>query len=123
MYSLLIVIHIIACIILISAILLQSGRGGGLAGMFGGGGASQTIFGVRTPKFLTRVTTAAAIAFLLTCISLTILSSRRVKSLMPGVKETELETELEVEESPLPEPVAQEEKAEGSEAEPSLPWE
>ncbi|GAG92952.1 unnamed protein product, partial [marine sediment metagenome] len=38
MYTLLIVIHIIACLILISAILLQSGRGGGLAGMFGGGG-------------------------------------------------------------------------------------
>jgi len=123
MYSLIIAIHIIACIILISAILLQSGRGGGLAGMFGGGGASQTIFGVRTPKFLTRVTTAAAIAFLLTCISLTILSSRRGKSLMPGVKETEVETGLEVEESPLPEPTAQEEKAEESEAEPSLPWE
>ena len=126
MYTLLIVIHIIACLILIVAILLQSGRGGGLAGMFGGGGATQTIFGVRTPKFLTRLTTAAAIAFLLTCISLTILSSKRAKSLMPVVKETE----VEVEESPLPEPAAQdipeetqEEKPAESEAEPLVPQE
>lgn len=81
--------------------------------MFGGGGATQTIFGVRTPKFLTRLTTAAAIAFLLTCISLTVLSSKRVKSLMP-----------------LPEPAAQdlpeetqEEKPSESEAQPQTPQE
>jgi len=95
MYTLLIGIHIVACIILISAILLQSGRGGGLAGMFGGGGATQTIFGVRTPKFLTRLTTAAAIAFLSTCISLTVLSSRRAKSLIPIVEAKPEESEAE----------------------------
>ena len=83
MYTLVIVIHIIACFILITAILLQSGRGGGLAGLFSGG-ASQTIFGARASTFLTRTTTVAAIAFLLTCISLTVFSSRRGKSLLEG---------------------------------------
>lgn len=83
MYTLIIVIHIIACLILIAAILLQSGRGGGLAELFGGGSA-QTIFGARASTFLTRATTVAAIVFLLTCISLTVFSSRRGKSLLEG---------------------------------------
>ncbi len=81
MYALIIIIHIIACLILIATILLQSGRGGGLAGLFGQG-ASPTIFGARVSTFLTRATTAAAILFLLTCISLTVFSSRRGKSLL-----------------------------------------
>lgn len=83
MYALVIVIHVIACFILIVAILLQSGRGGGLAGLFGGG-ATQTIFGARASTFLTRATTVAAIAFLLSCITLTVFSSRRGKSLLEG---------------------------------------
>lgn len=81
MYILVIVIHVIACGILITAILLQSGKGGGLAGLFGSG-PTQTIFGARASTFLTRVTTAAAVAFLLTCISLTILSKGKSKSLL-----------------------------------------
>ena len=89
MYATIITIHIIACIILIAAILFQSGRGGGLADLFGGG-SSQTIFGARASTFLTRATTIAAITFLLTCISLTIFSSRRVKSLMSGVGQAEV---------------------------------
>jgi len=95
MYIAVIVIHVIACFILIAAILLQSGRGGGLAGLFGAG-PTQTIFGARASTFLTRATTIAAIAFLLSCISLTVLSSRRGKSLLeektPLVEELQEET-------------------------------
>jgi preprotein translocase subunit SecG len=87
MYAFIIIIHIIACLILIASILLQSGRGGGLAGLFSAG-TSQTIFGARASTFLTRTTTAAAVAFLLTCISLTVFSSRKARSLMGNVKET-----------------------------------
>ena len=83
MYTFVIIIHIIACLILIASILLQSGRGGGLTGLFGGG-STQTIFGSRASTFLTRATAVAAVAFLITCISLTIFSSRRGKSLLEG---------------------------------------
>lgn len=121
MYSLIIVVHVIACFILIAAILLQSGRGGGLSGLFGQG-SSQTIFGTRASTFLTRATTAAAIIFLLTCISLTIFSSRKLRSLMSGVKEPEVVEEI------LPESQAQEapeetqeERPGGSEAQPQIP--
>ena len=100
MYALVIVIHIIACFILITAILLQSGRGGGLAGLFGAGGATQTIFGARASTFLTRATTVAAIAFLLSCITLTVFSSRRGKSLLEG--KTALSEEVSVAEPQAP---------------------
>ena len=86
MYTLIIIIHVIACVILIAAILLQSGRGAGVSELFGAS-SSQTIFGTRASTFLTRATTGAAIAFLLTCITLTVFSSRRLKSLMSGVEE------------------------------------
>lgn len=89
MYTLIILLHVIACLILIISILLQAGRGGGLSELFGAGSSQQTIFGTRASTFLTRATTVAAIVFLLTCISLTVFSSRRVKSLMTGVVESE----------------------------------
>lgn len=104
MYILVIIIHVIACIILITAILLQSGKGGGLAGLFGSG-PTQTIFGARASTFLTRATTVAAVAFLLSCISLTILSRGKGKSLLEekGVLAEDLTTEnSEVSESELP---------------------
>ncbi|MFH1046069.1 MAG: preprotein translocase subunit SecG [Candidatus Omnitrophota bacterium] len=85
MYAIIIFIHVIACLILIASILLQTGKGGGISELFGGG-SSQTLFGTRASTFLVRATTSAAIVFLLTCLSLTILSSQRVQSLMSGVK-------------------------------------
>lgn len=81
MYTFLIVIHVIACIVLILVILLQSGRGGGLSETFGSGSTS-TIFGTSASTFLQRATTVCAILFLVTSLSLAILSSRRSKSLM-----------------------------------------
>ncbi|TFG56301.1 MAG: preprotein translocase subunit SecG, partial [Candidatus Aminicenantes bacterium] len=46
MSAIIIVLHIIVCLILIFAVLLQSGKAADLAGAFGGGG-SQTAFGGR----------------------------------------------------------------------------
>lgn len=124
MYALLIVIHIIACLILIATILLQSGRGGGLSEMFGQA-STQTIFGTRTSTFLTRITTASAIAFLLTCISLTILSSGKFRSLMAGVKQEEKvkEEEQKLPQSPAGEEGKQETKEEKSEPQAQVPQE
>ena len=60
------IIHVIVCLILILVVLLQSGKGADLAGAFGGGG-SQTAFGARgTATFLSKLTTGAAIVFMLT---------------------------------------------------------
>ena len=81
MYALVITLHIIACLVLITTILLQAGRGGGLSEAFGGS-STQTIFGTKTNVFLTRATTVCAIMFLVTCLLLGIMTSRRGRSLL-----------------------------------------
>lgn len=81
MYAALIVIHIIASIVLILVILLQAGRGGGLSESFGVS-STQTFFGTSATKFLQRATSVSAVVFLLTCLSLAALSTKRSRSLM-----------------------------------------
>jgi preprotein translocase subunit SecG len=78
--GLLTLLHIIVCLILIVAVLLQSGKGADLAGAFGGGG-SQTAFGSRGPAtFLTRMTTFAAVTFMVTALALSIFYTRSSSS-------------------------------------------
>ena len=70
------VLHVIVCVILVLVVLLQSGKGADLAGAFGGG-ATQTAFGSRGPaSFLSKMTTGAAIVFMLTSISLSMMTTR-----------------------------------------------
>jgi preprotein translocase subunit SecG len=57
MYSLLVTISIIISIFLVIVVLLQSSKGGGLAGSFGGAGQFGTVFGTRrTADFLSKAT-------------------------------------------------------------------
>jgi preprotein translocase subunit SecG len=73
-YYAIVALHVLVCFILILVVLLQSGKGADLAGAFGGAG-TQTAFGSRGPaSFLSKVTTGAAVVFMITSISLTILS-------------------------------------------------
>ena len=90
MYTFLMILHVFVSIVLILVILLQAGRGVGLSEMFGGS-STQTIFGTSATKFLTRATTACAILFLVTCLTLAILSSRRSRSLMESKKAISVE--------------------------------
>lgn len=84
MYSILLVIHVIVSIFLIAVILLQAGRGGGLADTFGGS-QMQSLFGTKSTTVLTRLTTVCASLFIITCISLAVISSTRTKSLVDRV--------------------------------------
>ncbi|MGQ3685388.1 MAG: preprotein translocase subunit SecG [Candidatus Loosdrechtia sp.] len=58
----------ILCVFLIGVILLQSGKGGGLAAI--GGLGDQTAFGTRTSTFLTKVTYLIGAAFIVATILL-----------------------------------------------------
>ena len=70
------IVHVVVCLFLIIVVLLQSGKSADIAGAFGGMG-SQTAFGPRgTATALSRLTTWCAIIFMLTSITLTILSGR-----------------------------------------------
>lgn len=64
MFGVLLTVELILSIMLIIAVLMQSSKGGGLAGSFGTGGMG-TVFGVRrTADFLSRATTYLAVAFI-----------------------------------------------------------
>jgi preprotein translocase subunit SecG len=79
MYTLAVIIHVIVCFLMIGAILLQAGKGAEIGAAFGG--SSQTVFGSRGPgTFLSKVTVAAAIIFMLTSLGLAVLSKERTFS-------------------------------------------
>jgi preprotein translocase subunit SecG len=79
MFILLLVIHVMACIILIAVILLQAGRGGGLSEAFGS--ETQSLLGTQAPVVLKKATTISAIVFLVTSLLLGIVTARKGRSL------------------------------------------
>ena len=81
--SVVIAIHVIACIILITVILIQRGRGGGFIESFAG---LESMFGTKTSSFLSKLTSIMAVVFFCTCLTLAFLSLSESKSLMRSVK-------------------------------------
>jgi preprotein translocase subunit SecG len=76
MTVLIIIVHVLASLIMIGVILLQAGKGAEIGAAFGG--SSQTIFGSRgATTFLSKLTIGAASLFMLTSLSLSILSNQR----------------------------------------------
>jgi len=79
MVTIVTIFHIIACLFLIGVVLLQQGKGADMGAVFGG--SSSTIFGSGgAGNFLTRLTTAMAVVFMLTSLTLTYTGARRVTS-------------------------------------------
>ncbi|MBI3696134.1 MAG: preprotein translocase subunit SecG [Acidobacteria bacterium] len=77
MMALLVSVHVLTCVFLIIVVLLQSGKAADLAGAFGGMG-SQTAFGPRgAATVLSKATTGAAVLFMITSITLSIVATRR----------------------------------------------
>lgn len=74
MYSLLIFLHIVICIFLTVVILLQSSKGGGLAGTFGGSAMGAVFGGRGTAPFLKKVTTIVASLFLVLSLLLSLMT-------------------------------------------------
>jgi preprotein translocase subunit SecG len=76
MYTAFVVIHLIVCLSLIFIILIQSSKGAEMGAAFGG--SSQTLFGSRgAATFMNKLTTTAAIVFMITSLILAVLSVRR----------------------------------------------
>lgn len=75
MYVTLLILHLLICLGLVGAVLVQSGKGGGLAGGAFGGSA-QTVFGGRgASDFITRATMVLGAAFFLTSLVLALMTS------------------------------------------------
>ena len=77
LWWLMLVLYIPACFGLIIIVLLQKGKGQGLAGAFGMGGGMDTIFGPRSSKSLPqKITYASAGIFMVLALVMSILSGK-----------------------------------------------
>lgn len=75
MTTFLLIIHVFVCVMLIAIVLLQSGKGADIGAAFGG--SSQTLFGSRgAATFLNKITTIAAVVFMLTSLSLAVVTAK-----------------------------------------------
>ena len=80
MTTFIVALHVTMCILLILIVLLQSGKGAEM-GVSLGGGAGQTLFGAGGPAtILTKITTAVAIIFMLTSLTLAYRSGHQADS-------------------------------------------
>ena len=74
MYTLLILVHVLVSVALVMIVLLQTGKGADMGAAFGG--ASQTLFGGAGPApLLGKITTIAAVVFMITSLSLAYMSA------------------------------------------------
>ena len=100
---LLLLAHITVSLVLILAVLLQTGKRADLAGAFGGGG-SQTAFGARgAATFLSKATTWSAITFMATSILLGVYFGRESSSSV--VSDTASRPAPAAPAMPMPQPV------------------
>jgi len=85
LYTFLIILHILICLVLILIVLLQAGKGADMGAAFGG--SSQTVFGSSgAGTFLGKMTAGVAVLFMLTSLALTYSASHRSTSLMDRSK-------------------------------------
>ena len=75
MYGLVLTLHLIICLSLVGVVLVQSGKGGGLAGGAFGSSAQTTFGGRGATDFFTRATMVLGGAFFLTSLTLALMSS------------------------------------------------
>ncbi len=84
MYTFVVIVHLIVCLFLIFIILIQSSKGAEMGAAFGG--STQTLFGSRgAATFMNKLTTIAAIVFMLSSLFLAVLSIHRGSVISEGV--------------------------------------
>ncbi len=85
---------VLLALFLIGIILIQRGKGGGLAGAFGGVGGS-SAFGTKTGDVFTKITVGVAIAWILLSMLMVIITNRRDVSAWGEDAPSSLTKELE----------------------------
>ena len=107
MSTFIIIIHVTVSIALILIILLQTGKGADMGAAFGGG-ASQTLFGSSgSSTFLGKLTTAAAVIFMLTSLVLAYMSGHRTPSSIMMESKPPIEQKAAPTAPPAPEKASQ----------------
>lgn len=101
-------LHIAVAVFLILVVLLQTGKGAEMGAAFGG--SSQTLFGSGGPAgFMAKLTTAAAVGFMLTSLGLAYISSAgKVDSVqLPASQQLPVQTPGEAAPEALPDAAPQ----------------
>lgn len=75
-------VHFVVAALLITFVLIQDSKGGGVFGMGSGGGSNQVFSATGAANFLVKATRALAIMFATTCIALTYLTSKKADSVV-----------------------------------------
>ena len=75
MHSLILFVHVAACILLVISVLLQSGKGSALA-VFGGGGGDNLFSASSGTTFIKKFTLAMAVIVAITSLTLTYFATR-----------------------------------------------
>lgn len=116
MDTLLTIVHVVVCLFLVGIVLLQHGKGADIGATFGG--SSQSLFGTEGPlPLLNKITTAVAVIFMLTSVTLAYISSQTgSSSVMSEVNVSQPAAQVEVakpmaQEDMVMEKPAEEEKA------------
>jgi preprotein translocase subunit SecG len=79
--TIIIILHVVVCFALILIVLLQAGKGAEMGAAFGG--SSQTLFGsAGAMGFLSKLTTVAAVVFMITSLLLTYASTKRASTVI-----------------------------------------
>lgn len=105
MYTFLIFLFVLACALMVVSILLQSSKGHGLAGSFGGMGGAGSAFGPRgAASFLQRVTIVLAILYGLLCIFINIFGSSPTVTQESALQKELNQMDRTLPEAPLPSP-------------------
>ncbi|HLE01165.1 MAG TPA: preprotein translocase subunit SecG [Bdellovibrionota bacterium] len=83
MQSIITLIHVVACVLLVLVVLIQSGKGAEISASFSG--SSQTVFGSSGgANFFTRFTAGTATIFMVTSLALTVIGGKARKSIFEG---------------------------------------
>ena len=99
-YTLLLILLILDALLLVTAVLLQAGQGGGLASLGGSGGTEMFVGGRQAVTILTKVTWWTAGIFLALALTLSGMSSRRASP--RSVLEQQIPPPAPVQSVPLP---------------------
>ena len=90
--TILTVVLIVNCLGLVGLILIQRGKGGGLAAAFGGGGMEQA-FGTRAATLAQKATALMAVIFLVLSIALGLMYQRRHVVPPPAMQEEPMDSQ------------------------------
>ncbi len=91
-------LHVLFAVAIIALVLLQQGKGADAGAAFGGGGASQTVFGSQgSGNFLTKSTSLLAVLFFATSLGLAMIAKQQASvAEQAGLPQVQVEEEAPV---------------------------